>query len=89
MNPADLLRIRDGVPIPDPITKANGDPITCTCPICGAMNIGAPPHGTGEPCPWAKSVLEARLRETDAMQWLSNDMTQFFKKMGVIPTEED
>lgn len=75
--------------IPDSPTKANGDPITCTCPICGAMNIGSPPHGTNEPCPWAKELIEAKLSESNSTAFMFNDMTQFFKKMGIIPTEEE
>jgi hypothetical protein len=53
------------------------------------MNIGSPPHGTGAPCPLGKSLIEAKMQESVSTSFMANDMTQFMKKMGVIPNEEE
>ncbi len=78
-------------PLPDPITDA----VVCTCPICGAMNIGAPPHGENMPCPIAirqEAALErvAALKEKDSEReaFMMNDMKALLKNMGIIPEED-
>jgi len=75
--------------IPDPPTKANGDPIIYGCSYCGAINIGTPPHGFKEPCPHAISLLEAKERESVGSAFMMNDMTKFMKKMGVINEDDE
>ncbi len=68
--------------LPEPITDHRGDPVVCACPICGAINIGAPPHGEGEPCPIA-------VRKSNAEAFMMNDLKKLMEKMGVITDEDD
>lgn len=82
--------------LPDPVLKANGEPLVFECSICGAVNIGAAPHGEGQPCPIAmmrearEQAAAKRAEQADvATQFMMNDLKAFMKKMGVIPEEDE
>jgi len=75
--------------IPDPPTKANGDPIVYHCEWCGAINVGSAPHGFNEPCPHAISLLESKQQEAIRSSFMMNDMAKFMKKMGIISEDDD
>lgn len=68
--------------LPEPVLDANGKPIVCACPICGAMNIGAPPHGEGEPCPVA-------VQKANQEAFMFNDLKKMMAKMGIFEEEDD
>jgi len=68
--------------LPARIVDKDGNPIIFTCPICGSINVGSPPHGENEPCPIA-------VRKANADAFMMNDLNAMMKKMGIIPDEED
>lgn len=82
--------------LPDPVLNAKGDPVIFECSICGAINVGTPPHGEGQPCPIAvmKAAREEAAAKRDeqsaiASQFMMNDLKQLMRKMGVIPEENE
>lgn len=74
--------MRTPEPLPDPVTDKDGTPLVFACPICGAVNVGAAPHGEGNPCPLA-------VRKANAEAFLMNDMKKMLQKLGVEYGEED
>lgn len=84
------------LPLPEPVLDASGNHVAIACPICGATNLGAPPHGEGMPCPLAirqEAALEKlallREKESDQSAFMMNDLKALLQNMGIVPEEDE
>jgi len=71
-------------PLPDPHRDANGIPTIFSCPTCSAINIGAPPHGEGAPCPIALELAAAKIASDNGTAMMAADVYAAFKRMGLM-----
>lgn len=68
--------------LPEPILDHNGDPVVFNCSVCGAINVGQPPHWMGEPCPLA-------VQRSTGEAFMMNDLKKMMDKFGLLSEEED